>query len=98
RSPRCNIDNILHRVPIACRSYKLKLRASVAAPACHSGMFGVAPLRIGLVFGVMLSLGSRRANAQSSGAPAHSDLFQIGAQAISVVTRESPAIHGRNLT
>ncbi len=30
--------------------------------------------------------------------PDHDDVLQVGAQAIGVVTRESPAIHGRDLT
>jgi hypothetical protein len=37
-------------------------------------------------------------NASAQGMSDHADLFQLGAQAIGVVTRESPAIHGRDLT
>src|SRR4051812_5414357 len=48
------------------------------------------------LYGALLLFGPRVISAQSA-APV-SDLFQIGAQAIGVATRVSPAVHGQSLT
>jgi hypothetical protein len=56
----------------------------------------VAALKRALCFLGCMSVGAPAATAQTM-LPA-SDLFHVGAQAIAVVTRESPAIHGEDFT
>src|SRR5438477_3298310 len=93
----CDIEKILHRVPLACQIYQLKFPATPRKTPCRAEALRACWVQIAiLVFAARVLLGAQPASAQQMAEAGA--LFQLSAQAIGVATRESPAIHGRDLS